>query len=788
MCPRRLRTRELAVIVALLGVAAMAAPVTASETGVSDASSAQSADDGSNRTFNDTAIVTATRTPDGGVLLGGSTGFRDGDGTLLKLAANGSTAWTRSYDTANRSGIAALDTGPNGNVYFLQYAYEPSEDGFGGYSVWLVSATEAGEVRWREPLNRSGHYGGGGFAVGADGPALIGPSPDREAVTLQQFGTDGDLRWNRTYEIDASPQTIEAHGDGYLIAGTVGYEHPWVLETGDDGAVEANRTYESSRVERLAGVVPTDDGYLVAGAYSADHHGQNPWAAKLGRDGVARWSRVYPQADDVQVQNAFPDGDGITLVGGGDMSDPEDASSYLVGVGPNGNERFSERVDGARSTVAVPGSNRQVTLVGIQGYPGPSGTVSSSVLTMTLPENATDQEESPIEPLTSGETYYRGQDLEFVRPSAAGETVDLVVVPGEYDDFDPHVVRRVELDGDGRVIVESATLERGTYYLQTSDGSPIRSTSGWALKESDRDSATFQLETQELHRGYYPGREPKQYVDRAAGESNATLTIESERQNYDLLVSADRFRGDEVGAETLRNLFADESVSIEQFRGTTVARLPASGTENLTLTVDDVDAGLYDFTFRGADTSEGGAVAERRLVIGAETPRPVSFSLRNTTLSVPVGNETATNVTLHDVTAGVGAMSMSANRTGPPAIGLSLDLDVNATSMQAGSSWGDHRSEADAQVFDANTANGTVEIGTLSVTADNLDPESQPTNTVTVRLDWVVDENGVPYTLPGETTVTVRVENIENATGEYHERRGPTDHGVATSSGTVRAG
>jgi len=407
---------------------------------------------------------------------------------------------------------------------------------------------------------------------------------------------------------------------------------------------------------------------------------------------------------------------------------------------------------------------------------------------VTLPENATTRDESPTEPLTSGKTYYRGQDLELVRPSAAGETVDLVVVPGEYDDFGPHVVRRVELDADGRAVVESATLERGTYFLQASDGSPIRSTSGWALKESDRDSATFEIETQELHRGYYPGRERKQYVDRAAGESNATVTIDSERPNYDLLVSADRFRGDQVGAETLRNLFAEESVSIEQFRGTTVARLSADGTENVTLTVDDVDAGLYDFTFRGADTSEGGAVAERRLVVGPETPRPVSFSLRNTTLSVPVENETATNVTLHDATAGIGAMSMSANRTGPPAISLSLDLDVNATSMQAGSSWGDHSSEADAQVFDANTANGTVEIGLLTVRASDLDPESQPTNTVTVRLDWVVDENGVPYTLPGETTVTVTVENIENATGEYHERAGPRDHGVATSSGTVQTG
>ncbi|WP_136717806.1 hypothetical protein [Halorientalis salina] len=769
MCPRRQRTVGIALAVALLGVVMLATPVTASATDATFTSSGQSTDDGINRTLDGTVVVTATGTDDCGLLLGGTSGFERGNATLTKLAADGSTAWTRHYNTSNRTGIVAVERGPDDGIYALQYASNFSQPGSGSYSMWLVRTTDAGEISWRRSVNASGLVGGRDtLAVSETGPALAVTDATGRNASLLQFGADGDLRWNRTYGVDASPGRLETTDDGYLLTGIVGFDHPWILRTDDEGRIVDNRTYDRIDVQNLVGSRPTEDGIVLAGTYAADFGSGQPWVASVGTDGVPRWSRVYPGSNSVRVQSAFPDGDGITLVGSSQTGTTTDSSGYLVGVGANGSERYTESIPGLIQTVAVPGPNRTVTVAGMTGYPGRN--VTSVVRTVALPDASPSHDRGAVEPITSSRTHYRGQQLSVVRPKAAGETLELVAVPGEYDDFESRVVRRLELDADGRAVVDSTTLSRGTYYLRTTDGEPLDVTSGWALAETDRDSATFEVASQDLYTRDSDGT----YVDRADGESTAAITVDSERSDYALYVSADRFRGGQVDAETLRGMFPNESVSIERVRGTPVARLPADGQENVTIDVASVEAGLYDVSIRGTDTGHAGASMEHRLVVGSETSRPLSVSLRNETLAVPVGGDAATNVTVENATDGIAAMSMSANRSGPPAVQLSVDLNINGTSAQASSGWSDHESDADAQAFGGNTANGTVVVGSLSVSADNstLDPESDATNTVSFRLDWVVDENGVPYTVPEGTTVTVEVEDIENATGEFHERSG----------------
>jgi hypothetical protein len=152
---------------------------------------------------------------------------------------------------------------------------------------------------------------------------------------------------------------------------------------------------------------------------------------------------------------------------------------------------------------------------------------------------------------------------------------------------------------------------------------------------------------------------------------------------------------------------------------------------------------------------------------------------------VAVGNQTTRNVTVSGVTHGIGAMSMSANRTGPPALGLDMDVDLaNATQGRGSGRWSDRRAEAEASAMGADTRNGTLVVGSLAIDADlrQLDPDGPASNTVTFRLDWVIDERGVPYTVPDELTLTVEVTNLENATGDA---RG--GHGSGWVSGSSSA-
>jgi hypothetical protein len=125
-------------------------------------------------------------------------------------------------------------------------------------------------------------------------------------------------------------------------------------------------------------------------------------------------------------------------------------------------------------------------------------------------------------------------------------------------------------------------------------------------------------------------------------------------------------------------------------------------------------------------------------------------------------------VTLSGLTEGVGALALSANRTGEPGVRLRLRAEVDASRLSSGGSISQRESTTEMMAFDANTSTGAVEVARFRVRAESLgrDPITNGTNTATLRVDWVVDDDGVPYTLPDPVTVTYEVTDAGNATGD----------------------
>jgi hypothetical protein len=152
---------------------------------------------------------------------------------------------------------------------------------------------------------------------------------------------------------------------------------------------------------------------------------------------------------------------------------------------------------------------------------------------------------------------------------------------------------------------------------------------------------------------------------------------------------------------------------------------------------------------------------------------------------VAVDNETTRNITVSGVTDGIGAMSVRAVREGQPGVRPNLRVDINGSRSSAGAGYGGDRATADAQSYDGNTGNGTVSVGQFTVEAPSreIDPDGNATNAVDFAVDWVIDENGVPYTIPDAMTITVEVTDLEDATGERVDRGGRRDRGGESGSG-----
>ncbi|MEF8907128.1 MAG: hypothetical protein V5A13_04635, partial [Haloarculaceae archaeon] len=587
---------------------------------------------------------------------------------------------------------------------------------------------------------------------------------------LAEYSGEG-LAWERTYDVEARVGSLRATDDGFLLAGSVSFDEPWVLRTDGSGRPVFNETYPGIESTGVLGAVPTDDrGVLLAGRHRPGFDtGTAVWTARLDGDRQVRWTRVHGAGSDVQFNRVFDTENGL-LLAGQDLADPGESSSVrLLGVGADGAELFDVTVEGVPRATAMTRSGDRLRVAGLERLDPEPRNVTAVLTEVPVPSadaggNATLTADAD---LASNGTVYRGQDVR-VRGGDLARTYTLVRLPGEYDEFEPQAVREVTLDSDDTAVFETATLPEGKYVLRMPYGRPVAVEGGQIQGPTDRNAAAFRVESQRFFRV----ETNRTFADVAAGEASVSLTFDSERSNYDVHVRADRFRGDAAGADALRAAFSDVDgfERVETVDGQPAARIAVGGEESVRLnaTVGAFDPGLYDVTVSATDTRDGGAVADGRVVVGTTDERPVGLEVANRSLSVAAGEEVATNVTLTGLTDGVGAMALSATRTGEPGVRLRLHAEVNASRLSGGGSISPRESTTETMALDASTPNGSVEVARFKIRGESLgrEPVTNGTNTATLRVDWVVDEDGLPYTLPDPVTVTYEVTDAGNATAE----------------------
>jgi len=748
---------------------ALTVPAAATAGPQSSTGSAATADATTDSAYNQTAFLAVADAGDGATVAGGvsaSIGVggaenRTANATVMRFDADGDTEWTTTFGGANNTRIVDLTVGPDGSVYFLKTDRPADpEAGYRAGKFVLGRLTAGGDVAWRTTLDgTTGYATGASLVTSDDGVAITytvpGSESGSESVRFAEYA-NADTVWERTYDVSAAPSSLERTDDGFLIAGTAGFGEPWVLRTTESGRPTLNETYPGIEADRVVGAVPTEEGGVVLAGQQRPGFGSgglSTWAAGIDSEGQTTWTRVYGVGSQVQVQQLVPVDGGFALVGQEGLLAGERSRMRLLGIGTDGAQLFDETVETSGYPTAVARTGDDLTFATVQ-YPL-RDQFSASLQSAAIPESdiSADATIDADVGITSNETVYRGQNL---RVSDGGETYELVRLPDEYDEFEPHVVRRIAVDGD-EAVVESATLPRGEYVLQTTDGQAVELEDGQVTGQADREEAAFTLRMQDFFR-----LETSQtFLNVAAGERVVTLTAESDRTDYDAYVSAERSTGESASAAELRSALGDVPgfVGVETVGGEPAARIEMGDRNAINASVDAFDAGMYEFTFSGVDTRDGGAVATGRIVVGKSLDRQLGVELANDTLTVAVGERATTNVTLTNVTNGISAMSMSLNRTGEPAIGLRADVSINASRAGASAGWSDRSAEASAEAFDGNTGNGTVLVGDVGADADafSVDANTTGTNTATFRIDWVVDEDGTPYALPDERTITIEV-------------------------------
>ncbi|WP_415383067.1 hypothetical protein [Halosimplex sp. TS25] len=790
------------------GTLAAVVPAGAAAAGPSTPS-ADAADTQSNSPSATTVPIAFAGTDDGGTVVGGielpeNYSIRMGspalNGSLVRFDEDDQVDWKRTFSTTNATTqVADVAVGDGGDVYALvttrdvQVETYPAET-----TVEVVHLTSDGDVTWRHELNASAMsaYGGTADTMRAtdQGVAVAFGLPGGDGVRLTEL-SGGDAVWSETYGVDASPTSLRTTDDGFLVAGNAGYSNPWVLRTGSSGQVQFNHTVRGSVDQSVVGAVPTDDGgALLAGTQSGfgGSYSTNAWVSRVDDDGVTRWSRLYGVGNESRVQQVFAHRNGVVLLEQGQNQFRGATTVRVRGVGDDGRQLFDEASQFNGSLTAASRVDGELRLAGLTGLL--SDRIATTESTITIPRTSSgdsDRLRADVD-VTSNETAYRGQNLRFADRGANGATYDLVRVPDETDFFEPHVVRRVSLD-DGEAVLESATLTDGEYVLRNDDGESLVLEDGAVVGTGTDSEAAFTLASQD----FFYLETNRTFVDAAAGEDRVSLSLRSERPDYDLQVAVEDNQGESVSADELRDAFDDVDgfTGVERVGGDPVAAFEASGDVRMNASAAAFDAGLYEVEVSAVDTREAGASANARLVVAHESNRTVGLSLNESSLTLPINGTAQTNLTLSGVDNGISALSISANRTGHPAVWPDLGLHINASRLSAGAGGSSDSAEASATAFDGNTGNGTVTVGTFGVETNTFGNEQiEPgNNTITLRVDWVVDEDGIPYGVPDAITVPVEVVESTNGTdGERDEGgvgiSGGSSGGDSSSSGGDSAG
>ena len=699
--------------------------------------------------------------------------------------------WEQTFAKANSTTrVGEIEVGEDGEVYALvstrptQVESYPPET-----TVEVVHLTADGDLTWRYELNASlsaaAQSGGETLRATDQGVAVTHALPDGEGVHLAEL-TGGDAIWTETYDLRAAPSTLRVTDDGFLVAGTVGYSNPWVLKTSASGAVELNRTVDGTVDQRVVGAVPTDDGgVLLAGTQTTfgGSYSSNAWVSRLDDEGVTRWSRVYGTDARASVQGVAASDGGVVLLERGEYSLDGATTLRFRGVDADGAQRFVESTEFAGSLTAVDLGADTVTLAGVENVL--TGNYSVNTATVELPERASGEDTFAADTgPTSNETVYRGQNLQFADVGTGDETYELVRLPGEYDEFEPQVVRRIDFEDD-EALLESATLPAGEYVLRNAE--PVVLDDGQVVDTGDRAAAAFELRSQDFFRL----ETNRTFVNAAAGDDRVSMTLDSQRSGYTLQTWAIDSDGESASAEELRDAFAgvDGFEGVETVDDRAVAQITVEDGEDFRMNVSAAafDAGLYEVTAAAADTRDAGAVTTGRLVVAQNTGNRVGLALNRSSLTVPVDGTAAANVTLTGVDEGITAISLSANRTGEPAVRPRLDLRVSASRISVGAGFGGEEATTSATAFDADTASGNLTVATLRVKTERFGDETVATgnNTIAFRVDWVVGEDGVPYAVPDPITVPVEV--VES-TNESATPADPDEGGVVSSGSSGESG
>ena len=271
------------------------------------------------------------QTSDGGYIVAGYTtsfGTSDTDIWILKLDSYGNVDWQKTYGGTGVDHANSIQQTSDGGYIVAGYT---ASFGAGGQDIWVLKLNSDGSVAWQKTYGGSNYDYANSIQQTSDGGYIVAGSTGSFGAGgyntwVLKLNSNGSVAWQKTYggsTTDGANSIQQTSDGGYIVAGQTGsfgaesYDF-WLLRLNSNGSVAWQKTYGGSNYDVANSIQQTSDGgYIVAGyTYSFGAEGQDIWVLKLNSDGSVAWQKTYGGSNYDVANSIQQTSDGGYIVAG----------------------------------------------------------------------------------------------------------------------------------------------------------------------------------------------------------------------------------------------------------------------------------------------------------------------------------------------------------------------------------------------------------------------------------------------------------------------------------------
>ncbi|MFC1972623.1 hypothetical protein ACFLVE_04395 [Chloroflexota bacterium] len=272
------------------------------------------------------------QTSDGGYIVSGRTesfGAGDMDFWVLKLTSGSSIEWQKAYGGINDDHTHSMQQTSDGG-YIVVGCTESF--GAGDNDAWILKLNAQGTVEWQKTYGGTNYDWAMSVQQTVDGGYILAGGTESfgagyEDAWILKLNSQGTIVWQKTYGgtsddwADSVQQTTDG---GYIVVGSTesfgaGYEDGWIFKLNSQGSVEWQMTFGSSiDSDSIHFIQQTSDGgYIAAGwTESFGAGGEDAWLLKLDSQGIITWQKTYGGTSDDWAESVQQTSDGGYIVVG----------------------------------------------------------------------------------------------------------------------------------------------------------------------------------------------------------------------------------------------------------------------------------------------------------------------------------------------------------------------------------------------------------------------------------------------------------------------------------------